>query len=110
MLTDIAVKNSKPKDKSYKLYDAYGLYLEVAPNGGKYWRFKYRFSGKEKRLSIGIYPLISLVEAREKRDQARKNLTENIDPAQAKMDARIQSTIDKEKSFEHIALHFLSIL
>lgn len=55
MLTIMAVRNAKPKDKLYRLYDERGLYLEVMPNGSKYWRLKYRFNGKEKRLALGVY-------------------------------------------------------
>ena len=55
-LTDAAIRNAKPQDKPIRLYDGGGLYLEIAPNGGKYWRLKYRYHGKEKRLSLGIYP------------------------------------------------------
>ena len=58
-LTDIQCRNAKPKDKSFKLFDQKGLYLEVSRAGGKYWRFKYRFGGKEKRLAIGVYPEIN---------------------------------------------------
>ncbi|MGE5174087.1 MAG: Arm DNA-binding domain-containing protein, partial [Betaproteobacteria bacterium] len=74
MLTAIKVKSAKGKVKQYKLTDGQGLYLLVKPNGGKLWRFKYRFGGKEKLLSFGTYPEISLVEARAKRDEARKQV------------------------------------
>ncbi len=70
-LTDIQVKAAKPKDKAYKLSDAGGLHLFVTVAGGKFWRLKYRFEGKEKRRSLGAYPAVSLLEAREKRDEAR---------------------------------------
>ena len=83
-LTDIACKGAKPNNKPRKLADTNGLYLEVMPNGSKYWRLKYRFAGKEKHLAIGVYPEVSLSEAREKRAQARKLLAGNIDPSQAK--------------------------
>jgi hypothetical protein len=58
-LTDIAIRKAKPKDKIYTLTDGDGMYLEVTPNGGKWWRFKYRFAGREKRLSLGVFPAIS---------------------------------------------------
>lgn len=71
-LTNIAAKGAKPKDKLYKLSDEKGLFLSMRPTGGKYWQMKYRFDGKEKTLSFGVYPEVSLKEARNKRDEARK--------------------------------------
>ena len=79
-LTNISVKNTKPGEKPIKLFDGGGLFLHVAPSGGKSWRLKYRFGGKEKLLTFGTYPEISLSEAREKRDQARKLLAADVDP------------------------------
>jgi hypothetical protein len=71
-----------PTDKSYKLYDSKGLFLQVAPAGGKWWRFKYRYGGKENLLSLGTYPLVSLNEARKKRDRFRALLKKGINPSQ----------------------------
>ena len=71
-LTHVAIKNAKPREKAYKLSDEKGLFLLVTPAGGKYWRLKYRFGGKEKQLALGVSPEVSLAEAREKRDKARK--------------------------------------
>ena len=65
-LTDLAIRNAKPSTKPVRLADSGGLYLEIAPSGGKWWRFKYRVDGKEKRLSLGVYPVTGLKEAREK--------------------------------------------
>jgi Arm DNA-binding domain len=79
-LTDISAKSAKPKEKLYKLSDEKGLFLSVRPNGGKYWQMKYRFDGKEKILSFGVYPEVSLKEAREKRDSARKQIKDGVDP------------------------------
>lgn len=73
-LKDTNCRNAKPQDKPYRLYDEQGLYLEVQPNGGRYWRLKYRFLGKEKRLALGVYPEVGLQEARRKRDDARVQL------------------------------------
>jgi hypothetical protein len=73
-LTDIIVKNLKPQNKRFKKSDEKGLYLLIHPCGGKYWQFKYRFGGKEKTFSIGVYPETSLKEARNKRDEVRKQI------------------------------------
>jgi Arm DNA-binding domain/Phage integrase family len=83
-LTDIKVKTAKPMEKAYKLADGGGMYLLVKPNGSKYWRLKYRFAGKEKMLSIGVYPDVSLADAREKRKEARKTLASGGDPGEVK--------------------------
>lgn len=80
-LSDTAIRNAKPADKPRKLADGGGLYIEVAPSGGKWWRFKYRFEGKEKRLSLGVYPDVGLKEAREKHTEARKLLAAGVDPS-----------------------------
>lgn len=81
-LTDKTIRNYKPSDKTYKRYDEAGLFIQVTPAGGKWWRFKYRFDGKEKLLSLGTYPDVTLKAAREKRDEARKLLAEGVDPAE----------------------------
>ena len=83
-LTDATVKTAKPDDKAYKLGDAGGLYLFVTPAGGKLWRLKYRIDNREQKLSLGAYPDVSLADARAKRDEARKQLANNINPTSAK--------------------------
>ena len=83
-LTDVAIKKTKPKEKPYKLSDCNGMYLEIMPNGSKYWRIKYRFGGKEKRLAFSIYPLIFLSSAREKVRLAKLALLEGNDPGEKK--------------------------
>jgi integrase len=83
-LTDTALRSAKPQGKAFRLFDVGGLYLEVSPAGGKWWRWKYRYGGKEKRLSLGVYPDVSLKAARAKRDDARKQLADGIDPGQAR--------------------------
>ena len=93
MLTDTGVKNAKPKAKQYKLNDGGGLLLVVHPSGGKWWRFRYRFDGKEKMLSLGTYPTVSLAKAREKRDMARKQIADSIDPSAARKAKKINCTI-----------------
>jgi Arm DNA-binding domain len=72
----------KPGEKPIRLFDGGGLYLEVSPTGGKWWRLKYRFDGKEKRLSLGVYPDVSLKDARDRRDASRKLLADGIDPSE----------------------------
>lgn len=83
-LTDAQVRNAKPSDKQQKLFDGHGLFLLITPAGGKLWRLKYRMHGKERLLSIGAYPAISLSEARRQRDEARAALAQGLDPSQLK--------------------------
>ncbi len=102
-LTDRAIKNAKPEKKSRRLFDGGGLYLEIAPAGGRWWRLKYRFGGKEKRLSLGVYPDVSLADARGRREAARKLLAAKIDPGeQRKEDRRVAAALEAS-SFEHVA-------
>ena len=100
-LTDTAVRSAKPQAKAVKRFDSGGLYLEINPAGGKWWRLKYRFDGKEKRLSLGVYPDVSLKAAREKRDAARKQLATGIDPGQVRRAEKIAQ--GGAESFEAIA-------
>ncbi len=102
-LTDIKVKTAKPMDKAYKLTDGGGMYLLVKPNGSKYWRLKYRFVGKEKMLSIGVYPDVSLADARQKRDEARKILAAGGDPGEVKKADKLAQKLSSENTFEAIA-------
>lgn len=88
-LTATAVKNAKPGPKTVKMFDGGGLYLEVTPKGGKYWRLKYRYGGKEKRLALGVYPTVTLKEARDKREAAKKQLDKDIDPGAARKAEKI---------------------
>ncbi len=81
-LTDTAIRKTKPEAKPRKLFDERGLFLLVSPNGSKWWRFKYRFDGKEKLLSLGVYPDVSLKDARERRDDARKLVANGVDPSE----------------------------
>jgi integrase len=102
-LTEMAVRNAKPREKAYKLADEKGLYLFIKPNGSKAWRLKYRFLGKEKTLSIGLYPDVSLSDARNARDNARKQLADKIDPGLAKQVSKRSAKEAAENSFEAIA-------
>jgi hypothetical protein len=100
-LTDIKIRSLKPQKTSFKVWDSGGLYLEVSPAGGKWWRWKYRFAGKEKRLSFGVYPDVSLKAAREKRDIARQQVGCGIDPGEARKAEKIAQA--GAESFEAIA-------
>jgi len=102
-LTDTAIRNAKPADKARKLFDGGGLYLEVAPSGGKWWRLKYRYGGKEKRLSLGVYPDVSLKDARERRDEARKLLANDIDPSEHRQAQKAAKVDRAANSFEVVA-------
>ncbi len=101
-LNEMKIRNAKPKEKFYKLTDGDGLYLHVAESGGKLWRFRYRFDGKEKLLAFGSYPEIGLLDARLKRDQARKQIANGIDPG-ALRKAQKQANIEETETFEVIA-------
>src|SRR5262249_7715085 len=81
MLNDTRVRNARRADRPIKLSDSGGLYLLIQPNGSKLWRLAYRFGGKQKALAIGVYPTVTLKHAREKRDEARRQLADNIDPS-----------------------------
>lgn len=80
-LTDIRIRNARPRKKPYKMYDASGLYLLVTPSGGKWWRFNYLLKGKQKTISLGVYPDVSLKEARSRRDRGKDLLAEGVDPS-----------------------------
>jgi integrase len=102
-LTNTAVRNARPNGKTVKLFDERGLYLEVSPAGGKWWRLKYRFAGKEKRVSLGVYPDVGLKEARDRRDESRKLLADGIDPSENRKATRSAQVDRAANSFEVIA-------
>lgn len=108
-LTNTAIANAKPASKPFKLYDEAGLFLQVTPSGGKWWRFKYRFDAKEKLLSLGTYPEISLKSAREKRDESRSLVAEGIDPSVNRKATRESKNNSLSNSFEVIAREFIAI-
>jgi integrase len=107
-LTDVQVKNAKPKKKEYKLSDGFGLHLLVTPTGGKLWRFQYRYADKQKVLAFGAYPTVSLSEAREKREAARKQLTNGIDPSAIKKAEKAARGEQVSNSFEAVARGWLT--
>lgn len=104
-LTEVACKNARcPEDKArLRLADSGGLYLEAIPAGGRYWRWKYRYGGKEKRLALGTYPEVTLAQARKARDAARVTLAGGTDPAQVRADARTAARLRTETHFEGVA-------
>jgi hypothetical protein len=101
-LTNIAIKAAKPRPKPYKLSDEKGLYLSIEPTGGKLWRFKYRYGGKEKKLSIGSYPDIGLMVARELRDAARRLLASGGDPGTEKRLSKLKKVAGAVNTFRAV--------
>lgn len=107
-LTDTAVRNAKPKDKPYRLADERGLCLEVRPEGGKWWRLRYRFDAKAKMLSLGTYPDTGLKEARKRRDEARALLADGTDPGAKRQAEKAQRKAEAANSFENVARAWLA--
>ncbi|HAV0413347.1 TPA: tyrosine-type recombinase/integrase [Salmonella enterica] len=97
------VETAKPKDKPYKLADGGGLYLLVNPNGSRYWRLKYRVAGKEKLLAIGVYPEVTLADARARRDEAKRGIAGGIDPNEAKREEKLAREAQIKNTFQEIA-------
>lgn len=108
-LNNTACKNAQSADKPYKRFDGGGLYLEVMPNGSKLWRIKYRYLGAERRLSLGAYPIVTLAEARERRDEIKKLLAQDIDPATAKRERKSEIIRNAENTFKAVALEWLEV-
>jgi integrase len=102
-LTDASIRNAKPYEKSIRIYDSQGLYLEVSPAGGKWFRLKYRFDGKENRMSLGVYPNVSLKDARARRDEARKLLASGVDPSENRKAQKLARADGIANSFEVVA-------
>lgn len=100
------VDAAKPREKAYKLADGAGLYLEVVPSGSRYWRMKYRFNGKEKRMAFGVYPAVSLAQARALRDETKKKLAEGIDPSFAKKEEKLVRDVQLNNTFQAVALEW----
>lgn len=105
-LTDIAIRNAKPRLKPYKMADALGLFLLVQPSGGRLWRLKYRIEGREKKLGFGTYPDISLSDARKRRDEARELLATGKDPSREKQRDKVRSRIEAGNTFTAIATEY----
>lgn len=98
-LTEALIDQLKHREKPYKLNDSRGLCLLVTPNGGLWWRFRYRFGGKAKMISMGVYPETSLKEARSKRDEARAKVEVGVDPSEERREARQNTTVQTNVSF-----------
>jgi integrase len=105
-LSDTRIRNAKPKDKSYKLFDERGLYLIIDANGRRHWRLRYYFRGKEKLISLGPYPYVSLKRAREKREEARTLIVEGIDPAAKR---KAEKFAEQGETFEAVADEWLTL-
>ena len=106
-LSDFACKSAKAKEKSYRLSDGDGLYLLVQKNGSKLWQLRYRFAAKENILSFGKYPLVSLLEARVKRDEAKKQLLAGINPSARRKEEKIAAIAEARTTFALLAEEYL---
>ena len=103
-ITHAQIVNAKPREKPYRLFDGRGLYVEISPSGGRWWRFKYRINGKEKRLSLGVYPDVSLKAARDRLDEVRRQLAAGVDPAEGRKGSAATATDPlSSNTFELIA-------
>ncbi len=102
-LTAVAIKNAKPEAKPKRLYDSGGLYLEIAPAGGRWWRFAYRFGGKRKLISLGVYPDVPLLDARARRDEARRLVASGTDPSAQRKAEKREAILRDANGFEAVA-------
>jgi Arm DNA-binding domain len=107
-LTDTRIRNAKPNARAYKLSDGGGMYLLVRSDGGRYWRLDYRFAGKRRTLALGVYPIVTLSDARSRRQEARKLLVQNIDPGTAKKAAKRAGKLASENTFEAVTRGWLA--
>lgn len=108
-LTAAEIRALQPRDKSFRVTDGKGLYLEITPGGSKLWRMKYRMNGKEKRLAFGAWPEVSLADARGLRDEARGKVRAGVDPGHEKKMAKIASQISAGNSFQSVAEDFIDV-
>ena len=105
-LTELSIKQAKPKEKQYKLTDGEGMYLRVYHNGSKYWQLQYWFDGKQKILSIGVWPEISLKDARDKRYEAKKKIKEGTNPLDEKKEILKSQVLSKKRRNSESPPHF----
>lgn len=108
--TDVAIRKARPRAKPCKMGDALGLFVLIRPSGGKLWRFRYRFDGREKKLATGSYPVMALAEARRRRDQARERLAAGKDPSRERQGEKLRTHVQAGNTFaaiaeEHARLH-----
>ena len=108
MLTDTKIRKTKPNGKTFHLKDGRGLFLEITPKGGKWWRFRYRFEGKENRLSLGVYPDISLQMARKRREELRTLAAQGINPGEERKARKASVTAKKANTFEVVAREWIA--
>ena len=106
-LTDSMARNAKPAAKTVRMFDRDGLYLEVSPRGGKWWRLKYRYAGKEKRVSLGVYPEVNLKKARARTLEARQLLDAGVDPSEKRRAAKASQMEGAASSFEVVAREWI---
>jgi integrase len=102
-LSTAKIQNATAQEKTVRLFDGRGLYLEIAPTGSRWWRFKYRFAGKEKRISLGVYPDVGLKKARDRRDEMRKLVADGIDPSAARKQQKLMALDAAANTFEAVA-------
>ena len=114
-LTDTSIRNSKSRQKQYKIFDGQGLFVLIHPNGSKYFRYRYKFEGKEKVMALGVYPETTLKEAREKRLEAQRLVKDGLDPVRFRLEIRAKrEKEEKEKflktqnTFEHVSKNWLA--
>lgn len=105
-LTDVAIRNAKPREKPYKMGDALGLFLLVQPTGAKLWRLKYRIRGREKKVALGKYPEIGLADARNRTREAREQLAHGLDPGREKQKAKLRAQLEANNTFSEIAREY----
>ena len=106
-LSEVTARKATPREKPYKLTDGGGLYLHIQPRGSKLWRMKYRYVGKEKLLSFGPYPLVSIAAARHRRDEAKKLLLDGADPGAKKKQDHLDAELQSQQTFGLVATEFL---
>jgi hypothetical protein len=109
MLSNLLINKTKLQTETVRLSDGRGMYLEISPTGGKWWRFKYRPDGKEKRISLGVYADVGLADARDRREEARKLVAAGIDPTEHRKAARVALVERTENTFEAIAREWFGL-
>lgn len=109
MLSRLLIEKTKHGSKTIRLWDGRGMYLEISPKGGKWWRFKYWFDGRERRMSLGVYPDVSIADARAKREEARRKVAAGVDPAELRKAEAVALIESTENTFEAIAREWFGL-